>query len=158
MVSKSKTPSFVADATLGQLVKYLRLAGFDTIFDPQKPDALRLKQKASQRRYLLTRSTHIKRAIDSKKVIFIRHDDPLQQVRQVVKALGLRRDDLRPMTRCAVCNQPVKPLGKNEAAGRVPDYIWQQQSNFAHCPQCQKIYWPGTHVQRWLHFTDAWFI
>lgn len=155
MPPKLKIPSFVVDATLGQLAKYLRLAGFDTIYDPHKPDALRLKKMASQRSYLLTRCNHIKRCIDSKKIIFIEYNDPMQQMRQLVKALGLQRDDLKPMSRCPVCNQKVESLSKDKVIGRVPDYIWQHQSNFSQCPFCQRIFWPGTHVQRWLGLMDS---
>jgi hypothetical protein len=148
---------FVADATLGKLARHLRLAGFDTYLDLQPPQPERLSGMAGSDRILLTRSGKVRRALGATSLIFIQANDLPDQFRQVMTTLGLTPDDLRPLTRCALCNRMLDRLSKPEALGRVPDYVWQQYSEFKTCPQCRRVYWPGSHVQRWRDQTIRWF-
>ncbi|MCE5198743.1 Mut7-C RNAse domain-containing protein, partial [bacterium] len=75
-----------------------------------------------------------------------------EQLRQVMKSLGLHisRDSL--FTRCTVCNSELTPLSKAEVENRVPPYVFKTQQEFGYCTHCDKIYWRGTHVQ---HVLDA---
>ncbi|MBI5064199.1 MAG: hypothetical protein HZB87_12255 [Desulfatitalea sp.] len=41
--------------------------------------------------------------------------------------------------------------------GRVPDYVWQRHGEFKTCPQCRRVYWPGSHAQRWRNQIIRWF-
>ena len=43
------------------------------------------------------------------------------------------------------CNEPLCSIEKEKAEGRVPTYVFQTQKEFSWCPDCQKIYWKGTH-------------
>ncbi len=150
--------SFVADATLGKLVKYLRLAGFDTIMDTQKPDACRLSWMTDGHRTILTRSNRVRNAIENQSLLFIPHDQPLQQIRQVMDHLQLRRKDLSPLSRCTLCNQSIQKITKPKAKAQVPEYVWVHCTDFFICRKCRKIYWSGSHVERWLVFMDHWFV
>jgi uncharacterized protein with PIN domain len=141
---------FIADSTLGKLAKYLRLAGFDTLLDARSPDADRLNMLAGPHRIILTRSVQVKKLIGDAQVIFIRANDPSDQMLQVFTDLHLQFKDLHPLTRCAVCNRLLTALPKDKAQGRVPDYTWQQHCLFKECPECKRIYWQGTHAKRWM--------
>ena len=156
MVANTRA-TFVADATLGKLAKYLRLAGFDTIFDNQKPDVCRLTQLVGRHRVLLTRSVSVFKCAKLPKIIFIRHNQPFQQLRQVLSVLDLSPSDLHPLTRCAICNQNIETATKAQVQGAVPEYVWLHQSDLFKCRQCQRIYWPGSHADRWLHFVNKAF-
>jgi uncharacterized protein len=149
-MTPSRPPSFVADSTLGKLAGYLRLAGFDTLLDPGVPDARRLSALAGADRTVLTRSRAVRRGLGAERVVFIEPDAPPAQMRQVMAALGLRRRDCRPLTRCAACNQPLEALSRDAAAGRVPDHVWRHCDPFQTCRQCGRVYWKGTHARRWL--------
>jgi len=141
---------FAADSTLGKLVKYLRLAGFDTLLDARPPDAARLNMLAAPHRIILTRSVRVKKTIGDAQVIFIRANDPSDQMLQVFTELHLQFKDLHPLTRCALCNRLLTAVPKDKAQGRVPDYTWQQHCLFKECPECKRIYWQGTHAKRWM--------
>jgi uncharacterized protein with PIN domain len=80
-------------------------------------------------------------------LLFIESDDPPQQLRQVVAALGITFDELRPFSRCLRCNRLIEPVEKWQIRESVPDYVWQTQSAFYRCPDCRKIYWPGSHLE-----------
>jgi uncharacterized protein with PIN domain len=44
-----------------------------------------------------------------------------------------------------LCNVILDDITRGEAEGKVPDFIYHQQKEFYRCPQCGRIYWPGTH-------------
>ncbi len=150
-------PLFVADATLGKLARHLRLAGFDTLLDTQTPQPNRLAALAGNNRILLTRSGKVRRALSSESLVFIQANDLGGQFRQVMTALALTPDDLRPLIRCALCNRMLDDLPKPEALGRVPDHVWQHQGEFKTCAKCRRIYWAGSHAHRWRERTLRWF-
>jgi uncharacterized protein with PIN domain len=150
--------SFVAESTLGRLAKWLRLAGFDTIYDGSKPNAHRLAGYCyGEHRMILTRTASVQHALPTQQIIFIQADLPLNQARQVMRHLGLAYRDLRPLTVCAECNRPLVRLPKSELPHRVPDYTFRHHEQFHGCAECGRVYWPGTHVARWSVLMHKWF-
>ena len=150
-------PRLVADCSLGKLVVYLRLAGIDTLFDPGVPDAKHLFWLSQGERTILTRCRRVKQALGSKPVIYINHNQPMTQVREVITALNLDRGDLKPLTRCSRCNQLLQSASKLEISGHVPEHVWQTHKTFKKCLLCERIYWSGSHAERWLTNLDRWF-
>ena len=143
----SATPSFAADRMLGRLATWLRLLGFDTIWDPQLDGWSMARRAAATGRILLTRDTRLLRRRGLPRHLFIAADDFRSQLRQVVDALGI---DPRAalLTRCSRCNEPLVALAAADAEDRVPPYVAATQREFARCPVCERIYWHATHVER----------
>src|SRR5436305_1230809 len=73
-----------------------------------------------------------------------------EQLRQVLTELGLRPDPDRLLGRCLRCNVPLTPLEAETARARVPPWVARTQETFRACPECGRVYWRGTHVQRML--------
>ena len=65
------------------------------------------------------------------------------QIRQLVDEMGLSLEGR--FSRCLNCNEVLQTVTKAEVADRLPLYVFQTQNQFSRCPQCQRIYWPGTH-------------
>lgn len=142
-------PCFAAEKTLGKLAKWLRLLGFDTLYEPEIT-AERFIEKLENDRIVLTRTQRIKKLLVSRKLIFIESDHVERQLSQVVRELGLKVADTRPFSRCLRCNLPIVTAEKDLLWGRVPDYIFQTHELFQKCPKCGRIYWSGSHTQRSL--------
>ena len=137
---------FAAEMTLGKLAKWLRMLGFDTVYW-EKTAGEELIDSV-ENRILLTRTKRIR---DMKSVIeriFITSDRPFEQVREVVFALDIVKEDIHLFSRCIQCNAPTRSIEKNEVRGKVPDYIWATQETFRTCRHCRRIYWSGSHTQR----------
>ena len=157
-MNPSQPLCFVAESTLGRLCKWLRMAGFDTLYDRRVPDEAQLVALAvSQDRMVLTRTRRIFSRLPSTRAVFIACNDPRDQIVQVIDILGVRREDLRPLTRCLTCNASLAPCPRESVQGRVPEYIGQTQHVYRICPQCNRLYWPGSHAQRCLEMIDGWF-
>ncbi len=144
---QSGSPRFLAESTLGKLVKWLRLMGFDTRCR-SGPGLETVAAGSDPRRIVLTRTQKTARALAGRPLILIRENDPWEQVREVVARLGLEAGDLRPFSRCLRCNRPTVPAERETVRGRVPDYVYQTASRFTVCEACRKVYWPGTHTER----------
>ena len=141
-------PAFAAERTLGRLGKWLRLLGFDTVVETECPGGNFFEQGSG--RILLTRTRRVMTVQAALRPVFIRSNDPFEQLGEVAAAAALGLKDLRPFTRCLRCNEPIVPVPKAEIQGRVPDYVWQRHSDFSTCPCCGRVYWPGTHTTRSL--------
>jgi len=137
---------FLAERPLGKLAKWLRLMGFDTLYES---DVLkRISKDLLEGRTRLTRSRHSYAPPSTQHAIFIRSDHLEEQLRQMIQELGLTRKDINPFSRCIRCNDILYKVNKNEIVWRVPDHIWETQETFSACRSCQRVYWPGTHTRR----------
>jgi hypothetical protein len=142
---------FIVDSNVGRLARWLRIAGFDTVFINDLDDNRLVRLALSEGRVLLTKDTQIlKRRVATTgrlKVILIESEEVKAQLHQVVKALNLG-DKIKPFTLCLECNQPLVLSEKEDVKELVPPYIFQTQTQYMQCPACQPVYWRGTHWQR----------
>jgi len=135
---------------LGTLAKWLRILGYDTLFDPSWNDHQLVRWARAEDRVLLTRDRELacRRGVRTLLITGERLND---QIQQVWAELGLQGD--RSFSRCPVCNGMLEPLEREVARPRVPAYIFKTHQIFRYCPTCERVYWPGTHWQRmddWL--------
>jgi uncharacterized protein len=142
-------PCFAAEKTLGKLAKWLRLLGFDTLYKPAISTEHFIAVLENDRIFL-TRTQRIKKQLAARKFIFVKSDHLEQQLSQVLRELDLKTPDMRPFSRCLQCNVQIIAAQKDLLWGRVPDYIFEAHDHFHQCPECGRIYWPGSHTQRSL--------
>jgi uncharacterized protein with PIN domain len=141
--------SFVADAMLGTLAKWLRILGYDTLFDPALDDYGLMRLARADDRVLLTRDRELARR-RGVRTLLIESENLGEQIRQVLTDLDLTPD--QAFSRCPVCNEPLQPLSREAARARVPAYVARTQETFKICPTCQRVYWRGTHWQQMDEF------
>jgi uncharacterized protein with PIN domain len=145
---------FVADSMLGKLARYLRIMGYDTVYQKNYSDQ-RLSELVGEGRVLLTRSNaRFSKYPDS---IFIDRDLVRDQLQAVERRIGLSRDQGKWFTRCSVCNSVLSKPDRAAAPEHVPDFVsfsYPQQVRF--CPSCRRFYWPGTHREKMLARLKNW--
>lgn len=147
---------FVLDGHLGRLAKYLRILGFDTLYEPGADDR-RLADAAAAGRFLLTRdrSLLMRRAVADG--LLVRHDDPRLQLEWLVRRLGLW-PHAAPLTRCLRCNAPLEPAAKESVWERIPPKTRLWCDDYRTCSGCGQLYWPGSHYERmqaWIRHVRA---
>jgi len=142
---------FIVDSNVGRLAKWLRIAGFDTLFIKGIDDNRLVRIALDEGRVLLTRDREIlkRRLVTSGrlKVILIEDDEVKAQLHQVLTALNLA-GQLRPFSLCVECNEPLVPREREEVEKLVPPYVFQTQTQYEQCPRCLRVYWRGTHWER----------
>ena len=74
-------------------------------------------------------------------MIFIEHDNPEQQLQQVVRETPLDLSQARPLTRCTMCNTELVCATRDEVWDQVPPFIYLTHESFARCPGCRASDW-----------------
>ncbi|MBN2489792.1 MAG: Mut7-C ubiquitin/RNAse domain-containing protein [Planctomycetes bacterium] len=144
---------FIADVHLGRLARYLRLLGFDTVFEPGLGDAEIARRAAAERRVVLTRDRGLlKRRIVTHGCL-VRATRPLRQLEEILERLQLHRL-VRPFTLCTQCNHPIEEVAKDAVADRLEPDTARYYERFYRCPGCDRIYWEGSHYDKMCRFVD----
>jgi uncharacterized protein with PIN domain len=136
---------FITDRNLGKLAKWLRMLGYDTVFYSENIDREFLRAGAKEGRVVLTRRRDMARRNFSGRMVIIYHDRVYDQLQELREKASLEPNPRNFFSLCLECNQPLQTISKEKAAQKVPPYVFQTHDTFLTCPQCGKIYWPGTH-------------
>lgn len=148
MYDASRPPKLFTDAMLGALARWLRALDLDVAYDPSLDDPELVELSVAEGRTILTRDRRLTERRLARNHILIRSDDVAEQVRQVLETLGVTPDPGRLLGRCLRCNQPLVDIDAEAARARVPPWVARTQQEFRLCPECGRIYWPGTHASR----------
>jgi uncharacterized protein with PIN domain len=146
-------PRFAADVMLGKTAKWLRMLGFDTFYDNKAGDDSLKQLCLQENRVLLTRDTLLQQSMPPKSSYLVMQNLPRQQLAEISHIFGLAKFQLQP--RCSVCNGELLAIEKTQIGEKVPPYVFTTQSNFSQCLQCQRIYWPGTHLAKIVKFIET---
>ena len=136
---------FLCDRNLGKLLKWLRILGYDTLGTCSEREFI--AEAAQGERIALTRQ---RRLVGGQmgRFIVVQADRVDRQIAELAETLSLKPDPKDRMTLCLSCNRKLCPVAKGEVEAAVPAYVYQTFANFKKCPECGRIYWPGTHVRR----------
>jgi len=155
---------------LGTLAKWLRILGYDTLFDPGLDDHQLVRLARAEGRVLLTRDRELARRRGVRHLLIV-SESLDEQIRQVWAELDLEpsaqggraRSQTSPsgggaqgrrVPRCPVCNEVLEAIDVEAARSRVPPYVAETQQAFCLCPACQRVYWRGTHWQRMQQYLE----
>lgn len=155
---------FIADAMLGKLARWLRLAGQDVAYisDLEVPaesqDEVLTERAKGEGRTLLTCDIDLHRRAKraGAESVFVRGADVARQLVQVSKQSGRDiRIDLRS-SRCPICNGGLRLVGKAEVRSEVPSSVFKSHEEFWRCGDCDKIYWAGTHWKTIIEMAERY--
>jgi uncharacterized protein len=138
---------FAADRNLGKLAKWLRILGYDTLYDRGDADRSFLRRAAEDGRIALTRKRDLVAPAHPGSLVVVKADRVEAQIREVLQKLGREPDPSLRMTRCLNCNAPLEEVSKASVEGLVPAFVYTAHTRFRRCPLCGKIFWPGTHAR-----------
>jgi uncharacterized protein len=145
-MSRAQYPAkrFAVDIMLGKLAKWLRVLGFDAT-SMLLDDRAQVDSLLSEGIIPVTRREKFQ---DIGGVFFIRNNHQLAQLKELISSLSIGIDELRPFSRCSLCNAELIQIPRQAAFGAVPDYVLETASDFRKCPECARVYWPGSHRQK----------
>jgi len=147
---------------LGRLARWLRLLGYDTLYYPSIEDSALLRIAREDNRILLTRDSHLVRVRGLRKItehrmqntdngeqigyFLLNENNTFDQLKTIIMVFNLK--DFFIMSRCAVCNSELVVIQKEKVKDLVPEYVYQTSDAFKQCPNCKKLYWKGTHPEK----------
>ncbi|MGQ9922247.1 MAG: Mut7-C RNAse domain-containing protein [Desulfobacca sp.] len=139
---------FYVDQSLGKLIKWLRLLGFDTHPVQLHPRGSTQLPPRQPEVYFLTQQTSWPARERRPDLLILTSQDPEEQLAEICQRLQLAPETWLPLQRCSTCNLPLQPLPPDRLEGRVPDYIAASHQQFLECPRCQRVFWEGSHQRR----------
>jgi hypothetical protein len=142
---------FILDIHLGKLAVYLRILGFDSLYQNDSEDAVLAQLAEKLQRILLSKD---RRLLMRKQVLYgycVRSQDPARQALEIIQRYHLS-DKIKPLQRCLDCNAPLEPVEKTFILERLEPLTRQYYHDFHICPNCNKIYWKGSHYDRMRQF------
>lgn len=148
---------FICDQMLAGLGKWLRVAGYDTlIVDESIEDKEILSCALRENRLLLTRDRHFQEMqAPPKTVIFFKSNSLIECIRELNHELKINWL-YAPFSRCLICNSALIEPSKEDILEQVPADIRARSEQFWFCPQCQKVYWEGSHTQKMQKQLQDW--
>ena len=146
-------PRFVLDNHLGRLAAYLRMLGFDCLYQNDYEDSQMAEIARQEARILLSRDRRLLMRKSVTDGYCLRSLDPLTQLTEVIQRFELA-SRLHPFHRCLRCNHLLEPVGKDEVLERLEPLTKQYFEEFHICPACGQIYWKGSHYERMQNLVD----
>lgn len=138
---------FIADEMLGKLARWLRMSGIDVYYKNEISDKEILRLSREEKRIVLTRDRKLIKELSSDRRLLVEFDYLHDQTKQFYERFPNCLDEIDPLTRCAECNAALENVSKESIKDKVYPYVYQTHDNFTKCPNCDRIYWEGTHIK-----------
>lgn len=138
---------FVLDVHLGRLAAYLRMLGFDTLYQNDCDDPTLADISADQHRILLTCDRLLLMRKQISHGYFVRNRQPRQQLLEILSRFDLY-NSVKPFTRCIHCNGNTRAVNKQAIEKQLLPKTKRYYDEFYQCDSCKKIYWKGSHYMK----------
>lgn len=141
---------------LGRLCRYLRAAGYDTLFaNHGHQDRDLLRQCHEEGRYFLTQDRLVREHKAARDIALIMPHGDIDQLAMLLGA-RFRLDWLNhAFTRCLVDNTLLQAADAASTA-RVPADAIRPDEPLNVCPSCGRVYWHGSHYKRMHARLSRW--
>jgi uncharacterized protein with PIN domain len=143
----SLEPQFILDNHLGKLATYLRIFGFDSLYDNDFQDTELAILAEQEKRILITRDRQLLMRKQIHWGYWVRSKYPEEQLREVIRKFRLL-DLVTPFHRCLKCNTKLQRIQKEDIFERLEPLTQKYFEEFHICPGCDQIYWKGSHYER----------
>ncbi len=136
---------FIVDGMLGSLARWLRIAGYDSIYFRGLEDDLLLEETRGSSRIMLTRDKDLYQRSQklALKSIYLESEEVKAQLSHLKRELGLKL--YATNSRCPKCNGLLKETPKTDVQDLVPAVSFNAFDEFWVCGDCSRAYWKGSH-------------
>ncbi len=135
---------FLCDATCHRLARWLRFLGVDTETTSEFRVYPLVVMAGEMGRILITRNRKFLKHM-SDNVFVLKSDFVFEELKEIIKHFGIKNPQL--FTRCSKCNAELVSVNKEDVKGKVPYFTYKNFDEFKVCPNCNKIYWKGSHFE-----------
>lgn len=140
-------PRFIVDTMLGSIARWLRILGYDTVYDKDADDWQIIRRAEVEKRIIVTRdrALHNKAVKNGLRSILLWEDEVEKRLAHIALLTGIRLGVDFARTRCPEDNTPLIKVDKEEVKEKVPPRVYRVHNDFWICPRCGKVYWIGRH-------------
>ena len=142
---------FFADVNVARVVRWLRAIGIDTVWEDAIADGQLVRRAIEEGRFVLTLDKRLTRQWRADNVFLLRSETPLEQFLEIVRRFDIEKPR-ELFTRCLLCNTLLRSARPEEIFANSPLLppadVRENRETFHHCPNCNKVYWEGSHTRR----------
>ena len=144
---------FILDVHLGKLARYLRMIGFDTLYENNYEDSKIVKIAKDEKRIILTRDVELLKIKTITHGYWVRSKDPVKQLNEIVLRFDLF-SNIKTFYRCITCNGIIKKTTKESVLDKLQPKTKLYYNDFYQCISCEKVYWKGSHYYKMKSFIN----
>lgn len=140
--------TFVVDSMLGDVARWLRLLGYDTLYSRTMRDWRLLATAEETGRILVTRDWGLYWRARKKGVraVYVESDSTPERLAELAVKAGVKLEPDPSRSRCPECNGILEEVrDKERLKGRVPPRALEAYEVFYVCTTCGRVYWEGSH-------------
>ncbi|MFP4498608.1 MAG: Mut7-C RNAse domain-containing protein [Vulcanimicrobiota bacterium] len=142
-VNEKNTIKFIADHNLEKVARWLRFAGINCDYMNQKNDKLLKEIATEENRIILTTTRKLK---GQKQVLFLETQNPIEQLKKIFRKFPQINLE-KAFTRCSLCNAVLISAEVENVWEKIPPGVRELYEDYFLCPDCQRIYWPGSQYK-----------
>ena len=143
---------FLLDGMLGKLSRWLRMLGYETIYQNDRPDNDLLAAAKQDSLTLLTSDEELYRtaSIRGLESFLVQGRTEPERLAKLAKRYNLTLKINPKDSRCPTCGSAIQETSKDKVEGAVPPATFKVYSTFWVCtnPNCAKVYWQGSHWKK----------
>ena len=141
-------PRFMIDHMVIRLGKYLRIIGCDAEWDLRLRTHDLIQRANAEGRIFVTRNRQLPHQYPpATRVCTLTESDPINQFAILLRTFGLD-PTARLFSQCIRCNVALAPVPDKAAIRyRVHPNVYAHFDRFFRCPQCDTVFWHGSHVR-----------
>lgn len=139
---------FIVDVHLGRLAKYLRMGGFDVVFENLDDDQI-VAISVAQNRIILTKDRGLLKNKNVTHGYWVCAKEPREQLVEIINRFDLV-SKIKFLVRCLLCNSRLMKIKKSQLDQISFKRPLQFYDKFYLCKHCHKIYWEGSHYNNMI--------
>jgi hypothetical protein len=143
---------FLLDGMLGKFARWLRMLGYDAIYENNLSDAELISIAKRDRLILLTSDEELFRRANMRSVesFLVTGRGEAERLANLAARYKLNLEIDTASSRCPVCGFPIEERPKSEVEKLVPPATFKVYQTFWVCtnPKCAKVYWQGSHWEK----------
>ncbi|MHA1304889.1 MAG: Mut7-C RNAse domain-containing protein [Candidatus Heimdallarchaeaceae archaeon] len=139
---------FYIDAMFGNLARFLRFLGYDSLYRSNNEDVEEiLETSLKENRTVVSRSKVIINKAKKKGIqaIYINRKDIVETLACLMNELDLDFTLIPEKARCSLCNGKLEQVEKKVIREKLEEGTVKQHDKFWKCKNCGQIYWIGSH-------------
>ena len=149
MTERGGDITFICDAMLGGLARWLRAGGYDAEFEYGIEDRELIARATRSGRMILSSDgglfeRNIIKNGEIRALYIPQQLSKFEQLKFVMRTLTLPLRD----SRCMSCGGEPVEVPKHEVMGEAPPLAYRNCEKFCRCERCGKLLWKGTHWNR----------
>ena len=142
-------PRFLVDGMLVKLGRYLRVLGYDATWHQDEPSRVLAERADFEQRVFVTRNARLlHQGPLPGQVLLLEATEPVAQLFELRRRAHL--GDAASFTRCVRCNVELDELPPGAPPPDAPLGVRKRYRRFFRCPDCETVFWRGTHVRNTL--------